>query len=59
VPTVWTNRRDVTHDQEEALSLSDRIVVMCDGRVMQCGVPEDVYERPEEPSWPGSSGSRT
>jgi spermidine/putrescine transport system ATP-binding protein len=36
----------VTHDQEEALSMSDRIAVMEDGVVMQCGQPEDVYERP-------------
>jgi spermidine/putrescine transport system ATP-binding protein len=36
----------VTHDQEEALSMSDRIAVMHDGRVAQCGPPEDVYEHP-------------
>ena len=39
----------VTHDQEEALAMSDRIAVMQEGRVMQCGQPEDVYERPSEP----------
>jgi spermidine/putrescine transport system ATP-binding protein len=38
----------VTHDQEEALSMSDRIAVMSDGRVIQCGVPEDIYEHPKE-----------
>jgi spermidine/putrescine transport system ATP-binding protein len=38
----------VTHDQEEALAMSDRIAVMHDGRVVQCGAPEDVYERPDE-----------
>jgi spermidine/putrescine transport system ATP-binding protein len=38
----------VTHDQEEALSMSDRIAVMHQGRVMQCGAPEEVYERPSE-----------
>ena len=38
----------VTHDQEEALAMSDRIAVMQDGKVMQCGVPEEVYERPDE-----------
>jgi spermidine/putrescine transport system ATP-binding protein len=38
----------VTHDQEEALSMSDRIAVMNYGRVIQCGAPEDVYERPRE-----------
>ena len=37
----------VTHDQEEALTMSDRIAVMNRGRIEQIGVPEDVYERPE------------
>jgi putative spermidine/putrescine transport system ATP-binding protein len=37
----------VTHDQEEALSLADRIVVMSKGKVEQIGTPEDVYARPE------------
>jgi spermidine/putrescine transport system ATP-binding protein len=36
----------VTHDQEEALALSDRIAVMNEGRVEQAGRPEDVYDRP-------------
>lgn len=36
----------VTHDQEEALALSDRIGVMNDGRLLQQGSPRDVYERP-------------
>ncbi len=36
----------VTHDQEEALSLSDRIVVMSDGRIEQIGTPFDVYNFP-------------
>lgn len=36
----------VTHDQQEALALSDRIVVMNQGRVEQIGSPFDVYERP-------------
>jgi len=36
----------VTHDQEEALSMSDRIAVMNGGRVDQVGTPEEVYERP-------------
>lgn len=36
----------VTHDQEEALSMSDRIAVMNQGRVLQLGTPEDIYERP-------------
>ncbi len=36
----------VTHDQEEAMALSDRIVVMQAGRVLQIGRPEDIYQRP-------------
>jgi iron(III) transport system ATP-binding protein len=36
----------VTHDQDEALSLSDRIVVMNEGSVLQAGTPEDIYHRP-------------
>jgi spermidine/putrescine transport system ATP-binding protein len=36
----------VTHDQEEALTMSDRIAVMCDGRVEQIGTPEEIYHQP-------------
>ncbi len=36
----------VTHDQEEALSVSDRIAVMNKGKVVQVGAPEDIYLRP-------------
>jgi iron(III) transport system ATP-binding protein len=36
----------VTHDQEEALSLADRVAVMREGRIVQVGAPEDVYVRP-------------
>lgn len=36
----------VTHDQEEALSMSDRVVVMREGRVEQIGTPREVYETP-------------
>jgi len=36
----------VTHDQEEALSMSDRVVVMKDGLIQQLGTPREVYERP-------------
>ena len=37
----------VTHDQGEALEMSDRLAVMDGGRVVQCGAPRDVYDRPE------------
>ncbi|TKX66958.1 ABC transporter ATP-binding protein [Halorubrum sp. GN11GM_10-3_MGM] len=37
----------VTHDQEEALSISDRVAVMNDGKIEQVGRPESVFERPE------------
>ncbi len=37
----------VTHDQEEALTLSDRIVVFNQGRVFQIGTPKELYERPQ------------
>jgi ABC-type Fe3+/spermidine/putrescine transport system ATPase subunit len=37
----------VTHDQEEALSMSDHLAVMNEGRVEQVGTPEDVYLRPQ------------
>ncbi len=36
----------VTHDQEEALTMSDRIAVMHHGRVLQVGTPTEIYERP-------------
>ena len=39
----------VTHDQGEALALSDRIVVMSNGRIEQIGQPRDIYERPVNP----------
>jgi spermidine/putrescine transport system ATP-binding protein len=37
----------ITHDQEEALNMSTRIVIMRDGRIEQIGTPEQVYEHPE------------
>lgn len=39
----------VTHDQEEALAMADRIVVMSDGAVEQVGTPEEIYRRPGTP----------
>jgi spermidine/putrescine transport system ATP-binding protein len=43
----------VTHDQEEALTMSDRLAVMSDGRIEQIGPPKEVYE---EPSTAGGGG---
>ncbi|MBS5002530.1 ABC transporter ATP-binding protein, partial [Holdemania filiformis] len=37
----------VTHDQEEALTMSDKIVVMKDGEIQQIGTPEEIYNEPE------------
>jgi len=37
----------VTHDQKEALAMADRIAVMNEGRVVQIGAPQDLYDRPE------------
>jgi putative spermidine/putrescine transport system ATP-binding protein len=39
----------VTHDQEEALSLSDRVVVMSEGRIEQIGTPAEIYNTPATP----------
>jgi spermidine/putrescine transport system ATP-binding protein len=39
----------VTHDQEEALSMSDRIAVMCNGKIEQIGTPHEIYDRPATP----------
>ena len=39
----------VTHDQSEAMSMSDRIVVMQEGRILQQGAPEDIYRKPSHP----------
>ena len=38
----------VTHDQEEALTMSDRIAVMSKGKILQVGSPRDIYDRPSE-----------
>jgi spermidine/putrescine transport system ATP-binding protein len=38
----------VTHDQEEALTMSDRIAVMSGGRILQIGSPRDIYDHPAE-----------
>ena len=46
----------VTHDQEEALAMSDRIAVMEGGEVQQCSSPEDIYEHPSGPFVAGFIG---
>lgn len=49
----------VTHDQEEAMAMADRLVVMKDGRVQQTGTQEDLYERPATPFVAGFIGRST
>jgi ABC-type Fe3+/spermidine/putrescine transport system ATPase subunit len=39
----------VTHDQEEALAMSDRVAVMSNGRIEQIGTPREIYDRPASP----------
>jgi putative spermidine/putrescine transport system ATP-binding protein len=46
---VGTTTLFVTHDQEEALAIADRVGVMSDGRLEQLGAPTDVYHRPASP----------
>ena len=38
----------VTHDQEEALVMADRMAVLRDGRLLQCDTPHEIYERPAD-----------
>ncbi len=47
----------VTHDQEEALTMSDRIAVFSEGKIEQVGTPSDVYERPASPFVAGFVGT--
>ena len=46
----------VTHDQEEALAISDRIAVMRDGEIMQIGTPAEIYAKPQNPFVAGFIG---
>ena len=39
----------VTHDQEEALELADRVVVMRDGQIEEIGTPDEIYDEPVSP----------
>ena len=47
----------VTHDQEEALAISDRIAVMKDGNIMQIGTPNEIYAKPQNPFVAGFIGT--
>ncbi|GIE82172.1 ABC transporter ATP-binding protein [Actinoplanes philippinensis] len=47
----------VTHDQDEALTMSDRVAVFESGRIAQVGTPEEVYERPASPFVAGFVGT--
>ena len=47
----------VTHDQEEALTMSDRIAVFSEGKIEQVGTPSEVYERPASPFVAGFVGT--
>jgi putative spermidine/putrescine transport system ATP-binding protein len=47
----------VTHDQEEALTMSDRIAVFNEGRIIQVGTPAEIYERPASPFVAGFVGT--
>ncbi len=49
----------VTHDQDEAMAMADRLVVMRDGRVQQTGTQADLYERPATPFVAGFIGRST
>lgn len=47
----------VTHDQAEAMTMSDRVAVMRDGRILQCAAPMEIYERPANTFVAGFIGS--
>ena len=48
----------VTHDQVEAMTLGDRVVVLRDGLLQQIARPQEVYDRPPTSSWRSSSARR-
>src|SRR3546814_596035 len=47
----------VTHDQEEAMTMADRLAVMSEGQIVQCGTPQDVYTFPNSRFVAGFIGS--
>jgi iron(III) transport system ATP-binding protein len=57
--TAGVTAVSVTHDQEEALSISDRVAVVNDGRIEQTGTPETVFQRPESRFVAGFLGHAT
>jgi multiple sugar transport system ATP-binding protein len=56
--TVRTTTVYVTHDQVEAMTLADRVVVMNHGVIEQVGPPQELYHRPPPASSPASSAAR-
>jgi iron(III) transport system ATP-binding protein len=48
--TAGTTAILVTHDQDEALSMADRVAVLRDGRIVQYAAPQDLYNRPADPA---------
>ena len=46
----------VTHDQDEALSMADQVAALRDGKIAQCGTPEDLYSRPADAALASFSG---
>lgn len=42
----WNYTTYVTHDQSEAMALSDKIVIMKDGKIAQVGTPHEIYQKP-------------
>ena len=48
----------VTHDQEEAMTLADRIAVFMDGRIVQVGTPREIFARPRDASTSPASSAR-
>ena len=55
---VRTTTVYVTHDQVEAMTLADRVVVMNHGRIEQIGTPNELYHKPATNSSPASSARR-
>ncbi len=45
----------VTHDQEEALTMADRIILIDDGRLIQCDTPQEIYQDAGQRLWPDLS----